>query len=112
MNCNKIGDEGAAALADGFERSSRCETLDLNRNTIGNAGAASLSQLIASPDTNVMRRLMLVGNKIGDEGARYLAEAIKASKSLSKLNIQYNSLSEASKTLLKNAKSKKLEIVF
>ena len=110
LGFNEIGDDGAKYLAEGIAASKSLSVLGLAKNNIGADGAKFLAEGIKASKS--LSNLNLRDNKIGDDGAKYLAEGIKASKSLSKLDLLYNDLSEASKTLLKNAKSENLEIIF
>ena len=61
MRWNKIGDEGANAIAEALKVNAVVTTLDLS------------------------------GNNIGVEGAKAIAEALKVNAVLTKLNLKYNS---------------------
>ena len=107
LNCNRIGDEGAKALAQGIRESGRCETLDLNRNVLTDVGALEMAGLISNPDDNVLRRLLLVGNNISDEGAHAIATALEmvvnreAEDRIMILQLSGNRYSDEARTRLK-----------
>tara|TARA_Y100000389_G_scaffold68666_1_gene65181 strand:+ start:214 stop:456 length:243 start_codon:yes stop_codon:yes gene_type:complete len=74
----------------------------LGDNNIGADGAKFLAEGIKASKS--LSVLDLGWNNIGADGVKFLAEGIKASKSITELDLRFNSISEASKTLLKKAK--------
>ena len=62
LNCNAIGDEGAAALAKALRINLTLQTLRLDHNDIGDKGATSLCEGLKSNPT--LQTLCLCGNNI------------------------------------------------
>ena len=73
---NKIGDEGAKALAKALETNTTLEKMCLTVNKIGDEGAKALADAL-SMNTS-LKMLTLGKNKIGDKSVTKLfAEALK-----------------------------------
>ena len=89
---NSIGDDGAAALAEGLESCNSLHTLELSHNSIGDVGAAALAEGLKS--CNNLQILNLKSNSIGDDGAAALAEGLKSCNSLDTLYLSDNSISD------------------
>eukprot|EP00729_Bicosta_minor_P016668 gene16669-5220_t len=75
LRSNKIGDDGATALAEVLKNNTALATLDLRSNKIGDDGATALAEVLKN--NTALATLDLHGNKIGDDGATALAEALK-----------------------------------
>ena len=71
LSYNKIGDEGARALALNIANAKCLTTLNLSYTNVGDEGARALALNLAN--AKCLTTLDLSGNKIGDEGARALA---------------------------------------
>ncbi len=69
---NQIGDAGAKGLGEGLSNCTKLETLYLKGNQIGDAGAIGLGEVL-SHCTN-LKVLDLGHNQIGDAGAKGLGE--------------------------------------
>jgi hypothetical protein len=69
---NNLGDEGAAAIADGLRGKNKITHIQLDRNNIGDDGAKAIAA--ALPEARHLSRLWLDGNNIGRDGAVALAE--------------------------------------
>ena len=82
---NKIGDEGAKAIAAGVAASGSLTHLELQGNEIGNEGAKALAAGVAASGS--LTRLWLSSNEIGDEGAKALAAAVAVSGSLTEIQL-------------------------
>lgn len=71
-----IGDKGAAALARALEGDTTLETLRLDENTIGNAGAEALRSVLKRlRKSDALRNLSIAGNEIKNRGLRRYLEA-------------------------------------
>lgn len=81
--------------------SRRLRTLDLSRNSVGDATAKALGRALAAQLlTGGLRSLSLSHNKIGPAGARRLAEGLRVSTSLEALDLGSNKLgSEGAKLI-------------
>ena len=84
---NKIGDEGAAALAAAVVSVPHLEKLFLAGNHIGDAGLAAIADRCAS---TALSQLVLSENaSLGDEGAIALARAVTSDPSSSFASLQW-----------------------
>ena len=79
----RIGCEGAKALAEALCNNSILENLSLWKNNIGAEGAKALAEALRQNTT--LHRLNLGGNNIKAEGAKALAEALRHNAALQKL---------------------------
>ena len=99
---NRIGDEGAKALAAGVASSGSMATLYLGGNSIGNVGANALAEAVRVSGS--LEYLDLYNNRIGDEGAKALAAGVAASGSMATLYLGGNSrIGAAAKQALRDA---------
>lgn len=101
LGANRLGDEGAAVLAEAMvKRSIFLETLDLSSCGIGPTGAKALGKAIQA---DCLAKLNLgflkstgdlgeVPNRISDEGAEALAQALCLSTSLRSLDLTFNDI--------------------
>lgn len=112
LGCNRIGNEGAAIVADIIRAESRLSRLNLASCRIGAAGMKHLSEAlierdaIRTLDLGYMRSTMdlgELGNYVEDEGAEYLSEYIRKSNRLASLNINHNHISELGMQMLMSA---------
>ena len=74
---NKLGDEGAVAVAAMLRHNRKLLRLDLGTNAIGDSGAVALARAL---ELNTKSGLLLLGlswNQIGDEGAEAFAESLR-----------------------------------
>ena len=67
-------------MAEALRVNASLKTLELNLNKIGDAGAAAIANAIAVNAS--VTKLYLYHNKIGDEGAKALASALEVNASL------------------------------
>lgn len=87
----------AICLGDGLRNCQKLQTLDLQGNKIGNEGAIAIADgLIHRFQNTTLKTLNLSKNRIGDEGGRQMALMLQVNKSLTELNLASNNLSEAS----------------
>ena len=89
LSSNEITDEGAETLIEAIQVNTTLQSLDISHNTIFGDGLSSISKI-----NSALCKLNLSSNKITDEGAMRLAEAIKVNKTLQKLNISKNWISK------------------
>jgi hypothetical protein len=90
LDNNTIGDAGIVLLAPLFKSMASLKTLWLSCNKIGDAGAAALAPAFKSmASLNVLR---LDHNQIGDAGAAALAPAFKSMASLNRLDLDNNQI--------------------
>ena len=87
---NSIGDAFAASLSEALTRNSSLTNLDLSYNSIGAVGAASLSQALTANSS--LTNLDLSVNSIGAVGAASLFQALTANSSLTNLDLRGNSI--------------------
>ncbi|CAL8313143.1 unnamed protein product [Merluccius merluccius] len=93
LRCNRVSRDGAQSLAAVLKGNGALRILDLSANRIEDDGAASLSEAIASP-TCGLRGLAITSNNIGSPGLLALAQAMKASSTLTHVYIWGNHLHE------------------
>jgi Ran GTPase-activating protein (RanGAP) involved in mRNA processing and transport len=105
---NAISDEGATYLAEMLRTNTNLLQLLLNGNQIGNYGMNVLANTLTNCNTR-LESLNLSANKdISDESIDSLVDMMEHNRSLKKLDLRYNNLSEdGEKRLHAVAKSKK-----
>ena len=80
----KIGDEGAKALAEALKVNATVKLLNLSDCGIGDDGAAALAEALRS-NTSLTKLGLWVNEDIGDEGAKALAGALKVNTTVEEL---------------------------
>ena len=105
VNGTEIGDKGVICLSKSFEKISTLRWLDLRWNRIGSKGIGPLTlSLLKDNKDNALQILYLDGNRIGDEGATCLAEALQSNLcNLKKLKLQKNNISDKGAKILAEA---------
>lgn len=83
--CNRIGSEGAEALAQGLRHNSSLQTLLLSLNDIGNEGAGALAQAMSVNTT--LTKLCIPSNNVGNPGLISFGEALPKMKGLKELHV-------------------------
>ncbi len=78
LRSNKIGAEGAKALAEALKTNASLTTVNLEGNEVGDEGAKALAEALKTNAS--LTTVDLWGNKIGDEGAKALSEIEEALK--------------------------------
>ena len=86
------GDADVVELCEVLPRFAALRTLDLSKNKIGLEGAKAIAEALMKSGTAVVITLYLGLNNIGDEGAIAIAEALKVNAVLTTLNLGYNSI--------------------
>ena len=87
---NFIGDYGAKALTDCLKNCNSLQTLNLESNYIGADGAKSLADCLKH--CNSLQTLNLESNYLGTDGAKALADSLKHCNSLQTLNLELNNI--------------------
>ena len=92
IDMNRIGDEGARAIAHALRGCEVLSELDLSGNVIQDAGTESLSEALRCCK---LQRLSLASNCMGPSGALAVAGVLKhVYKSLDTLDLSYNRLGD------------------
>lgn len=104
LDYNRVGVEGAKALAMALEQNTTLEKLYLDGNAIGPAGAAHLASALEKNQT--LRALNIGHNQVGPTGAATLAASIKHNHSLQWLNLNFNHLGKKGAPHLKTIEAK------
>ena len=84
LSFNSIYDEGAIALGEALKSNKTLKELELVYCDIGAEGGKALASAL-SEGSAVLNKIVLDGNKIKDEGAIALGEALKSNKTLKEL---------------------------
>lgn len=98
---SSIGDSGAASISQILKDNSSLTDLNLRFNEICASGAASLAEALEANSS--LTKLNLCGNDIGNTGAAPLSQALKASRSLTHLNLSGNKIGASGMALLSRA---------
>uniref|UniRef100_A0A0G4HKE0 Uncharacterized protein n=1 Tax=Chromera velia CCMP2878 TaxID=1169474 RepID=A0A0G4HKE0_9ALVE len=104
LSTNKIGDEGAKALAEALRARAlpSLQSLNLSTNKIGDEGVKALAKVLKQTTLPFLQSLDLSDNEIGAEGAKFLAEALKVETfpSLQSLELEHNRIRAEGATAL------------
>jgi len=99
LNEYGIDDWGAGKIAKELENNRSLKILNFSRNQIGNEGSNALAKALKKNENLVM--IDLSENKIGDQGVGEWPETLDQQRSIQlKLNLDFNEIGEAGKTLL------------
>lgn len=99
LSCNRLGDEGVEVIARALAANRSLRRFSLASNRVGPKGAAALSRALAEHPTLALLDLGFtkatvavgeLGNYVGDEGARSLAEMLVTNASLRVLDLLHN----------------------
>lgn len=102
LSRNRVGDVGAAALAEVIAQSSVLEAVDLRGNLLTGVGTQRLVEALEHCFS--IRKLLLGGNAIGDAGAAHLADLLQKGKSsLEELGLEENAITDVGAALLAEA---------
>jgi Ran GTPase-activating protein (RanGAP) involved in mRNA processing and transport len=97
---NHITSQGSSILSEGLYNNTRLESFDLRNNQISDIGVQFLSLAIIYSN---IKTLNLESNEITVEGAYYLAQMVKDSRTLAELYLSKNHLGDRGVELLANA---------
>lgn len=84
-----ITSEGATIIASALENNRLVEALELRNNFICDSGVQAFAHAL-SIDRSALQRLDLNGNAITDIGARLLVDMLRTNKTLLKLTLSFN----------------------
>ena len=93
LSYTRIGDAGAASIAEAIKVNNTLTNLNLSDNGISDTGARSFADAIKV--NKMLANLNLSVNHISDDGATSIVDAIKVSKTLTNLNLSSNYISDA-----------------
>ncbi|XP_029698529.1 leucine-rich repeat-containing protein 34 [Takifugu rubripes] len=93
LRCNRLSCDGASHLAGVLKQNATLDVIDLSFNRIQNGGAVHMSEALVSPGCG-LRALSVSSNSIGTDGLLSLAQAVKANRTLTDINIWGNDLEE------------------
>ena len=85
LSRNKVGPEGAKALAGALERNNALQQLNLSKNEIGHEEAKALAVALAT--NNTLQELCLYWNSIGEEGTKAFVKTMMENTNLTRLDI-------------------------
>lgn len=97
---NNITSHGSSILSEGLYNNTILESLDLRNNHLSDIGVQFLSLAIIYSN---IKTLNLESNEITSNGAEYLADMIKNSRTLVELYLSKNHLGDRGVELLANA---------
>lgn len=112
LSCNRLGDDGVAAIAHGLAANRTLQRLSLASNRIGPRGAAALATALTDHPTIALVDLGFtkatnsvgeLGNFVGDEGARVLAQMLAHNCTLRSLDLLHNFISQVGVNHLRRA---------
>ena len=103
LNENKIGVEGAKAIAQVLEtnKTLKLRILGLNKNNIGDEGVKAIAQVLEK--NTIFDSLYLNENIIGDEGAKAIAHELERNTTLRNLQLSMNKIGMKGATALVTA---------
>jgi cortexillin 1/2 len=97
LNRNNLGDDGAAQIAELIKANPHLTTINISGNKIGNRGAQAIADAFHS-DSDVIT-IDLSDNEIGTEGALALSKAFDSNKVLIEINLSNNKISSPNEGL-------------
>jgi Ran GTPase-activating protein (RanGAP) involved in mRNA processing and transport len=104
LSHNAIGPKGATALAEGLSCNASIAFLNLSDNSFGDKGIAVFASMLCSQTNGVITTLCLRRNKFGPLGARVLADALSMSTCcIETLNLSENRILDEGAAALANA---------
>lgn len=99
---NKITGKGATVLANSLYNNTNLIELYLSKNQISDIGVHALAQTFAV-NNSTLKILDLYSNNITDDGIEYLAEMLKINKSITRLGLGINQITDHGVRLITNA---------
>ena len=101
---NRLGPEGAKALAPALVRSSLTKIL-VGSNKLGDEGTIILCDALRESTVSKVEELDMYNNKIGPNGAKAIAALCVVAASLTRVDVSYNSMTDEGVDLLRDAVS-------
>ena len=86
ISTNRIGSDGANAIADALKHCTHLEELAVSHNTLGNEGACILASTF-NRYAQTLSKVNMSNNHIGNEGCKYITEALKQCVNLKELDL-------------------------
>ena len=99
---NHLRDSDVYCLCAALAANRYCSTLNLQGNALGDASARTLAELLAA-DRCALTALDLSRNRVTDKGAKALATALHANRSLRSLNLSENLIGDSGADALAQA---------
>ena len=112
LSCNRLGDDGLAEVARGLAANTTIRRVSFASNRIGPRGAAALAQALATHPSLALLDLGFtkatvavgeLGNCVGDDGARVLADMLRTNTTLRSLDLLHNYISQRGVNHLREA---------
>ncbi|XP_072132926.1 NACHT, LRR and PYD domains-containing protein 3-like [Mobula birostris] len=91
----RLTDSGAKDLVSALSTNPSLTELDLSGNALGDSGVKLVSAALRNPECKI-QKLELYNIGVTDSGAEDLASALRTNRSLTGLNLGYNSLTDGS----------------
>ncbi|CAF1402355.1 unnamed protein product, partial [Adineta ricciae] len=98
---NQITSQGIAIITDGLKDNTTLETLNLEKNFIGDQGVQYLSNVLLTKNSTI-QRLDLNENNITSTGVQYLADLLQVTRNLTWLGLHTNKIGDSGMVLLAN----------
>lgn len=86
---NKLGEHGIKKLCLGLAKNTVLERLNVAFNGVGGRGASAVATLLKVKSSN-LRNVVLYGNFMGIEGARFIASALAENTKLTEIDLGMN----------------------
>ncbi len=99
---NKITGKGATILANALYNNTTLIELYLSKNQISDIGVHALAQTLVV-NSSTLKVLDLYSNNITDEGIEYLSDMLKINKTITRLGLGFNQITDHGIRLLANA---------
>jgi hypothetical protein len=115
LSCNRLGDDGVIEIARGLAQNRTLQRLSLASNRVGPRGVAALAAALAEHPTLALLDLGFtkatnsvgeLGNCVGDEGARVLADMLLHNGVLRVLDLLHNFISQTGVNHIRRALAK------
>ena len=94
LSRNQISDVGLAQLGNSLCNNKSIKYLNLSQNNFRDIGLRNFVTYLSSPDCPLLE-LSLMGNKINNDGMKFLAEFLRPNTTLKMLDIGKNAFSDA-----------------
>jgi len=92
LGINEIGEVGAEAIGYALKRNKTLTSLDLSTNSIGH-GVSFICEALEVNST--LKKLVLVSNKIKEDGAKSIGKLLTRNSTVVKLALSYNNIGSA-----------------
>ncbi len=89
---NDIGDVGAAKIAEALLNNNTLTSINLNCNNISDAGVIKIAEALLT--NNTLTLISLRGNNIGDAGATKIAKVLGVNNTLTSISLRSNNIGD------------------